>query len=263
MADIRSYFVKKTLEPARLQPPLIQAAAAPMLDCNNDSNESESVDQLETNGCCDERGNLSNLSSVPSLLAHLVGEEPMVTMSQTKDSEALPSDLPIPVSQAHMLEIIKKGPTQPVNCNFPKMQFSNGLLSFKKAWYNLEEAKGWLEYSIEKDRMFCFVCRLFENESREKNERNWISIGVSNWKKGIEKIRSHSKCKQHKSAESAHIHYLHTKQHVDVMLDHNRAELLSSKQREIENNRHYLERLVDVAKTLAKCGLAYRGHNEK
>ena len=28
-------------------------------------------------------------------------------------------------------------------------------------------------------------------------------------------------------------------------------------------NRRYLARLVDVAKTLAKCGMPFRGHNEK
>ena len=35
------------------------------------------------------------------------------------------------------------------------------------------------------------------------------------------------------------------------------------RQREIEMNRRYLARLVDIAKTLAKCGLPFRGHNEK
>lgn len=47
------------------------------------------------------------------------------------------------------------------------------------------------------------------------------------------------------------------------MLDRSREELLSKRQQEVENNRRYLSRIVDVARTLAKCGLAFRGHNEK
>ena len=35
------------------------------------------------------------------------------------------------------------------------------------------------------------------------------------------------------------------------------------RQREIEMNRRYLARLVDIAKTLAKRGLPFRGRNEK
>ena len=35
------------------------------------------------------------------------------------------------------------------------------------------------------------------------------------------------------------------------------------RQREIEMNQRYLAQVVDIAKTLAKCGLPFRGHNEK
>ena len=35
------------------------------------------------------------------------------------------------------------------------------------------------------------------------------------------------------------------------------------RQQEIDMNRRYLARLVDIAKTLAKCGLPFRGHNER
>ena len=46
------------------------------------------------------------------------------------------------------------------------------------------------------------------------------------------------------------------------MLDRGREEELSRQQQEIEENRLYLARLVDVAKTLAKCVLPFREHDK-
>ena len=51
--------------------------------------------------------------------------------------------------------------------------------------------------------------------------------------------------------------------HVDVLLDKSREEEFMRRQQEIEKNRRYLAQLVDIAKTLAKCGMPFRGHNEK
>ena len=110
--------------------------------------------------------------------------------------------------------------------------------------------------------MYCFACRLFESELREKNKPNWIRIGLWNWKKALEKIRYHYKSIQHKNAENSLVSFLRTSSHIDVMLDRGREEELS-RQQEIEENRRYLARLVDVAKTLAKCGLPFRGHDER
>ena len=102
-------------------------------------------------------------------------------------------------------------------------------------------------------------CSLFESEVRERNESNWISIEICNWKKALAKIKSHYKSAQHKSSESARARFLQRDKHIDVMLDSSREEELTRKQREIEMNRCYLVRLVDVAKTLAKC----RDHKQK
>lgn len=161
------------------------------------------------------------------------------------------------------LDMVAKGLTQPRDCNFPRREFSNGNLSFNPRWYDIKEAKGWLEYSVKSDRMYCFACRLFENELRKRNEPNWISVGVCNWKKGLEKIKNHYKSVQHKCAESAREHFLQKDRHIDVLLDKSREEEVTRRQQEIEKNRCYLARLVDIAKTLARCGMPFRGHNEK
>lgn len=58
------------------------------------------------------------------------------------------------------------------------------------------------------------------------------------------------------------LYFLQKDHHIDVLLDKSREEEITKRQQEIENRR-YLARLVDIAKTLAKCGMLFRGHNEK
>ena len=98
---------------------------------------------------------------------------PSVTSSSRRSSSYLsgtfPNDLPVLVSIIHKQDILVKGPTQPSNCTFPRHKFSNGNLSFNPAWYDAKEAQGWLEYSIESDKMYYFVCSLFESEVRERS----------------------------------------------------------------------------------------------
>ena len=88
-------------------------------------------------------------------------------------SEYFPNDLPVPVSVVHKQDIVVKGPTQPRNCTFPRCKFSNGNLSFNPACYDAKEAQGWLEYSIESDKMYCFflcVVYLKVKLEREMNQ---------------------------------------------------------------------------------------------
>lgn len=53
---------------------------------------------------------------------------------------------------------IDKGPTQPIGYKFPK---SNTKRSFQKNWF---KEHCWLEYSVAKDRAYCFYCYLFKHD---------------------------------------------------------------------------------------------------
>lgn len=70
---------------------------------------------------------------------------------------------------------VAREPCQPV-LRFPKNTEGR---SFQKMWY---ENKPWLEYSPEKDSMYCFSCRLFLNEQKYSNE-----CLESGWRKQLEK----------------------------------------------------------------------------
>uniref|UniRef100_A0A5B7BMF7 TTF-type domain-containing protein n=1 Tax=Davidia involucrata TaxID=16924 RepID=A0A5B7BMF7_DAVIN len=50
----------------------------------------------------------------------------------------------------------QKGPCQPREHNFPQRKFGKALRRFNTAWFN--EFGNWLEYSIEKDVVFCLCC---------------------------------------------------------------------------------------------------------
>ncbi|KAF3856755.1 hypothetical protein F7725_017478 [Dissostichus mawsoni] len=61
-------------------------------------------------------------------------------------------------------------------------------------WY---ENKPWLEYSPEKDSMYCFSCRLFLNEQKYSNKSAWRVAGVNNWKRGLDKMQEHADSEAH------------------------------------------------------------------
>ncbi|KAF3833574.1 hypothetical protein F7725_024778 [Dissostichus mawsoni] len=90
-------------------------------------------------------------------------------------------DLKCNVSYVKMCVV--RGPCQPI-LRFPKNTEGR---SFQKMWY---ENKPWLEYSPEKDSMYCFSCRLFLNEQKYSNKSAWRVAGVNNWKRGLDKCKN-------------------------------------------------------------------------
>ncbi|XP_057802929.1 uncharacterized protein LOC131018222 [Salvia miltiorrhiza] len=61
---------------------------------------------------------------------------------------------------------ILKKPCQPITHDFPQRELG-GMRSFSVSWFKKFD---WLEYSVEKDAAFCFVCYLFKNDGK-------ISVG--------------------------------------------------------------------------------------
>ena len=89
------------------------------------------------------RDTVSGSSTAASTTSSLYGQS-------TFSTSTLPDDLPVPPvgNTAIKWDMVAKGPTQPRDCNFPRREFSNGNLSFNPRWYDIKEAKGWLEYSV-------------------------------------------------------------------------------------------------------------------
>jgi hypothetical protein len=54
-----------------------------------------------------------------------------------------------------------KGPTQSIDYNFPQ---SNDKRSFQRLWF---QKHGWLEYSLDNNKAYCFYCYLFKHDSMD------------------------------------------------------------------------------------------------
>ncbi|CAI6377654.1 unnamed protein product [Macrosiphum euphorbiae] len=74
---------------------------------------------------------------------------------------------------------LNSGPMRPILKAYPKTQFGLQKRAFSSAYYQNHD---WLEYSLEKDAIFCYACRLFSNSSGH-NEETFTTLGFKNWKK--------------------------------------------------------------------------------
>jgi hypothetical protein len=83
---------------------------------------------------------------------------------------------------------IAKGPFQPMDHKFPT---SNDSRIFQKKWF---KQYNWLEYSVEKNKAYCFYCYLFRHdriEERFGHDAAFTKAGFSQWKNGYLALPKH------------------------------------------------------------------------
>lgn len=73
------------------------------------------------------------------------------------------------------------GPLRTVLSQYSQSEFFGLNRCFSSSWYTKYE---WLEYSVEKDAIYCFPCRQFSNSMKESM---FSETGMRNWKKLPEK----------------------------------------------------------------------------
>ncbi|CAB4028662.1 zinc finger MYM-type 1-like, partial [Paramuricea clavata] len=167
--------------------------------------------------------------------------------------------------------IIKQGPFQPKlsryprNSDIPPPKHSH----FSSEWLNTYPH---LEYPIKKDAAFCFVCQLFPSAPGcRKSESAWTLNGVGAWHKMKSrgtgkpgKLAAHFSSSSHRETLKALLAFQNKSNHVDVMLDKDCRKALIEEEAETQRNREAIKTLLDVARTLARQGISFRGSsNEK
>lgn len=73
---------------------------------------------------------------------------------------------------------IEMGPCQPKNHIFLFTNKSGSDRRFCRAWF---KEFPWIEYSVDKDAAFCFVCYLFKDKTKSPGGDSFVKNGFRNW----------------------------------------------------------------------------------
>lgn len=144
-------------------------------------------------------------------------------------------------------------PHQPLLLSYPKKIFGKQNRSFSSKYY---KEYNWVEYSQNKDSVFCFYCRHFGTGSNK--DEVFTKIGFHDWKKISEKLSKHNKSSHHIFSMAKYQDYKATKKSGNVF-----TKISSAYKDEVEKNRNYILIIIDAIILLAQQGLSFRGHNEK
>lgn len=72
---------------------------------------------------------------------------------------------------------IERKPCQPKDFLFPQTLIAHKNRRFVAQWF---ETWSWLEYSVEKDAAYCFICYLFKDENAIGGDA-FVSGGFKSW----------------------------------------------------------------------------------
>ncbi|XP_076895588.1 uncharacterized protein LOC143548257 [Bidens hawaiensis] len=174
----------------------------------------------------------------------------------------LPSDpadrKPISSYNLNQRDVIRRtyllrGPCQPSGVAFPYRMIGNDSRRFPFSWYT--NFKGWLEYSIKNDRVYCLHCYLFKDQVRNLQEA-FISEGFNGWTRQ-DKVQRHQ-------GEFNSFHNKAFKMGEDLLNQDQSLQTFVDKKSEKEksNYRLRLGTSSSLTKRLVKVGAPFRGHDE-
>lgn len=110
-----------------------------------------------------------------------------------------PGEWPVHISDCARQILVKRGPVQVTNIQFPINQEGRRFTTnnYTRRLCNGEEvSRVWLIYSKAKNSIFCFCCRLFGTVQMSLSS----STGFSDWKHMSELLAEHEKSATHMRA---------------------------------------------------------------
>lgn len=147
---------------------------------------------------------------------------------------------------------ITLGPCQPRAHDFPKRNIG-GMRRFLASWF---DQYNWLEYSVERDAVFCFVCYLFKDKTNYAGGDSFVNGGFRNWNykdrfdKHVGSINS-----AHNEAHAKYNFFIKPKAPIEESFASNSKQL-----RALYKSR--LTYSLKCLRFLLRQGLACRGHDE-
>ena len=148
-----------------------------------------------------------------------------------------------------------QSPKQPAGMTFPNRFYGNSKRCFQAKWYT---DYPWVEYSVERDAVFCFPCRYFGVSA----DKALTYVGFRDWKHARGKngtLTIHdSACSKHHDAVLSWKAYQSTVSNtssVAVHLDRGRTRI-------IEENRAYVKAILECILYCCQQGSPLRGHRK-
>ena len=145
------------------------------------------------------------------------------------------------------------GPTQPKLSVYPKTYFGSQDRSFNSTWYLRHPL---IEYSVDLDAVFCFVCRHF-TPSSGYTDLTLVTNGCRNWKKLGTKLNKHCESSSHREAVAR---WTAAKQSDAAGNILNRVD--NQFHQEVIRNRQAVSTMIRAVVFCARQSIALRGHRE-
>ena len=193
----------------------------------------------------------STTTSIITSLTPIATSLPASSTAVTQNSQnsSLSSQLPSDIA----MDKVHK-PVQPDGIAFPSRMFGTAKRSFQSSWFHIFP---WLEYSVERDSVYCFPCRFFG-----VNPDSLLTVtGYSDWKHSKGKrgtLTIHDSSQKHKAAVLTWKDFQSTL-HNDTSIAN---QLEKGRQKVIKENRQYVMHLLEVLLCCAQQGIPLRGHRE-
>ena len=151
--------------------------------------------------------------------------------------------------------VLPDKPYQPADINeYPRQVLEKRTLKFQKSWYSQYK---WIHFEPKLGGILCYECAVARKMQlisiNKRQDGAFILRGFSNWRKALEKMKSHENSDTHKLALNNRIIHLN-KQTIDTRI----SSQLKGDQIEA---RKMLLKIVTSLRFIAERGLAARGHN--
>ncbi|CAI6371974.1 unnamed protein product [Macrosiphum euphorbiae] len=166
--------------------------------------------------------------------------------------------------------LLSLGPHQPKLSKYP---INNDIDKFKQKsfspiWY---KEYPMLEYSLLTDSAYCFVCSLFpKGLGKQFSNEAWVKQGINSWPKmksrgraKLGKLEQHFSSLSHKAALHDYCNFMKESNHIDVIMNRSKRQDTIKLVHEKEFNKQIIIILFDLARTLCRQGLPFRGDGDE
>lgn len=154
------------------------------------------------------------------------------------------------------LSSIDQSPVQPILQNFPVSVIAGKPRRFTAHWYSKYGA--WLEYSAEKDAIFCKACRHFGNNLIADK----FTRGFRNWKRTHQACSKHELSKAHNTALGKYTNYKQCRQSSSVTLMNRFGNQQNVTPGLIQNNRDHFKVILDIVMFCVRQHITPSKHKE-